>query len=190
MIVIHIFTEELSLKNVLDEILPKILPEGIFFRIYPHQGKEDLENALKKTLPSISKIPGSKILITRDQDNNDCVQLKTYINDMVKNNCHCEYSIRIICKELESWFLGDMQAIEKAYPRFKADNYINKAEFRNVDKIQYPNRQLLKLLPEYADRQTLPKLEVSENISKHLDIDNNLSSSFYHTIAAIKKLAV
>lgn len=188
--IIHIFTEELSLKNVLDVILPKILPVDVYYRIYPHQGKEDLERALTSTLPSISKIPGSKILITRDQDNNDCVELKKHIFDIVNGNCSCDFSIRIVCKELEAWFLGDMKAIEKAYPRFKAESHINKSEFRNVDKVHYPNRQLLKIIPEYTGRNSLPKLEAAENISQYLDISKNNSESFNHTIKAIQRLAL
>ena len=73
---LHIFTEEPSLKIVLETILPKILSEEVHFQIYSHQGKQDLEKALTKTLPTISKIPGSKILVTRDQDSSDCKELK------------------------------------------------------------------------------------------------------------------
>jgi len=189
MTIIHIFTEELSLKKVLDNILPKILPSETHFRIYPHQGKEDLQRALTTTLPSISIIPGSKILITRDQDNNDCVVLKKQIYDLVNGNCACDFSIRIICKELEAWFLGDMEAIEKAYPRFKLGHYINKAEYRNVDRIHYANKQLLRIIPEFSGRESLPKLEVSENISQYMEIEKNKSISFIHTIKAIQKFA-
>lgn len=189
MTVIHIFTEEQSLKNVLTEVLPKVLPKHVYFNIYSHQGKQDLEKALKTTLPSISKTPGAKILITRDQDNDDCIELKKRIFELVNDNCLCEFSIRIICKELEAWFLGDMNAIESAYPKFKADQHINKAEFREVDKIQSPSRQLLNIIPDFSKSEYLPKLEVSECISPFLQIDNNKSVSFNHTITAIKKLA-
>jgi hypothetical protein len=66
MITLHVFTEEASAKNVFQVLLPKIIPETVYFRIYPHQGKKDLEKALQKSLPSISRIPGSKILVTCD----------------------------------------------------------------------------------------------------------------------------
>jgi hypothetical protein len=69
---LHVFTEEESARRVFDIILPKILPDGIYFKVYSHQGKNDLEKALRTTLPTISKIPGSRILITRDQDSADC----------------------------------------------------------------------------------------------------------------------
>jgi hypothetical protein len=186
---IHIFTEEPSAKNVFEAILPKLLPNDVTFRVYPHQGKQDLEKALKTTLPSICKMPGARILVTRDQDSEDCVEVKERIRDVIADRCSCGYYIRIICRELESWFLGDLEAIRDAFPRFKPDNYSNKADFRNVDKINQPNRYLLKIIPEYSGRETLPKLEVSETIAPLLDLDSNKSHSFNQTLAAIRNLA-
>lgn len=188
MTTLHIFTEEPSLKRVFENLLPKILPENVYFQIYSHQGKQDLEKALRTTLPSISKIPGSKILVTRDQDSSDCKELKQNLIEIIGSNCNCDFLIRIVCRELESWYLGDMQAIQKAYPRFNADNFKNKSEFRNVDKIQSPNRELLKIIPEYNDRDYLPKLETAEYISPYLNINTNNSESFNQTINAILKL--
>ena len=188
MMTLHVFTEEVSAKNVFEVLLQKILPENVSFRIYPHQGKQDLEKALRTSMPSISKIPGSKILITRDQDSSDCKDVKNKIQQIIGKNCHCEYLIRIACKELESWFMGDLEAIRKAYPRFKPEQYKDKANLRNVDKITAPDKYLLKIIPEYYNKDTLPKLEVSETITPFLDINNNNSSSFNNTISAIMKL--
>jgi hypothetical protein len=135
MITLHVFTEEPSAKNVFDVLLPKLLPEDVSFRVYPHQGKRDLESALRKSLPSISKIPGSRILITRDQDSADCTDVKGGISEIIDNSCKCDYLIRIACKELESWILGDLEAIKSAYPRFKPELHLTKSDFRNVDHI-------------------------------------------------------
>ncbi len=38
--------EERSMKEVLDIILPQILPETIAFRTIPHSGKSDLEASI------------------------------------------------------------------------------------------------------------------------------------------------
>ncbi|AEI50529.1 DUF4276 family protein [Runella slithyformis] len=188
MITLHVFTEEPSAKNVFEAILPRILPDNVQFRIYPHQGKQDLEKALSKTIPQISKLPGAKILITRDQDDSDCLDLKKKIDNILKGNCECEYFIRIVCRELESWFLGDLNAVSMAYPRLKPEHYQTKANFKNVDKITSPNQLLLKIIPEYKNRNTLPKLEASERIAPYLDLEINNSTSFIHTLEAIKKL--
>ncbi|MDR3246753.1 MAG: DUF4276 family protein [Prevotellaceae bacterium] len=188
MIELHIFTEEPSIKNVFDVLLPQILPQDVSFIVHPHQGKKDLEKALQTTVPSISKMANTKILITRDQDEDDCIKLKKKLSDLVKDKCSCDYSVRIVCKELESWFLGDVLAIEKAYPRFKKQQYINKSKFKNVDNIGKPSEYLKTILPDYASRKSLPKLETSKNISAYMNIANNKSVSFNHTINAIKKL--
>lgn len=185
---LHIFTEEPSIKIVFETILPKILPENVFFQVYAHQGKKDLEQALRKTLPTISRMPNSKVLITRDQDSADCKEVKQQIVELTELNCSCEYKVRVVCRELEAWFLGDMSAIENAYPRFKAENFVNKAEYRNVDSIASPNKVLLRMIPEYQGRSNLPKIETAENIASYLDFSKNNSESFNNTLDAIQQL--
>ncbi|HMQ62161.1 MAG TPA: DUF4276 family protein [Flavilitoribacter sp.] len=185
---LHVFTEEPSCKNVFEVLLPNILPEHISFNIYSHQGKQDLKKALGRTLPTISKIPGSKILVTRDQDSASCIDVKRQLDEIVNENCSCDYRIRIVCRELESWFLGDLSAIEKAYPRFKPSQISNKSELRDVDEINNPKEFLLKNIPEFSGRQYLPKLEFSSSIAPFMDLEKNKSKSFNHTISAIKEL--
>ena len=186
---LYILTEEPSIRNIFEEVLPQILPQNVPFHILVHQGKNDLENALKDKIVSLSRIEGAKILITIDQDTNDCKQLKQRLIDIIGENCSCDYKIRIVCKELESWLLGDLLAIEKAFPRFKSMSFRGKTRIRDVDKIkEKPSDFLLHNIPEYKDREKLPKLELSKKIAPFLDINNNTSSSFNHTINAIKLL--
>ena len=45
--VLHVFTEEASARNVFESILPRLLPQDVNYRIYSHQGKQDLEKATK-----------------------------------------------------------------------------------------------------------------------------------------------
>jgi len=186
---LFILTEEPSIKNIFDVVLPQILPQNVDFRILVHQGKNDLERALTDKIASLSRIKGVKILITIDQDADDCKQLKQKLAELVDENCACEYKIRIVCKELESWLLGNLLAIEKAFPRFRSVLYTEKEQMRNVDKIKgKPSDFLLRIVPEFKDRKKLPKLEFSKKIAPFLDIANNTSTSFNHTINAIKKL--
>ncbi len=190
MIMLHVFTEEASAKKVFDIIIPKIISDGVSFRVYPHQGKQDLEKAIKDTVPPISNIPGSRILITRDQDTGDCKEVKQIIEEKIGLRCNCRYMIRIACKELEAWYLGDLNAIRKAFPRFRPDQYVHKSDFRNVDNITNPDKYLLRIIPEFKKRSSLPKLQVSEAIAPHLDIRKNMSKSFNHTVQAISSLIV
>jgi hypothetical protein len=186
---LFILTEEPSIKNVFEVVLPKILPQSVVFRILVHQGKNDLIKTLTEKISSLSRIGGAKILITIDQDANDCKELKQKLINIIHDNCGCTYKIRIVCKELESWLLGDLQAIEKAYPRFRSATFAQKKQIINVDKIKgKPSDFLLRIVPDFKDRKKLPKLEFSKKIAPFLDIENNTSSSFKHTINAIKQL--
>ena len=186
---LYILTEEPSIKNIFEAVLPQILPQNVSFRILVHQGKKDLEKALSERIVSLSRIEGAKILITIDQDTNDCKLLKQRLADLIREKCSCDYKIRIVCKELESWLLGDLLAIENAFPRFKSLSFIEKAEMRDVDKIKgRPADFLLRIIPELKDRKKLPKLEFSKKVAPFLDVANNRSISFNHTIDAIKKL--
>ncbi len=185
---LHIFVEEPSAKIVLDVIIPKIIPEDVFFQVHSHQGKQDLEHAIKTTVPSISKIPGARILIVRDQDSGDCKKVKKHLLRIIGKRSVSPTLVRIVCRELEAWFLGDLNAIHKAYPRVKPQQHSNKADFRNVDVIQNANRFLLAIIPEYKYRESLPKLEVAESIAPHLNLKNNSSASFNHFISGVEKL--
>ena len=186
---LFILTEEPSIKNVFDVVLPKILPKNVDFRVLVHQGKNDLGKALTDKITSLSRISGAKILITIDQDANDCKHLKQEIAGLIDNNCVCDYKIRIVCKELESWLLGDLPAIEKAFPRFRSVSFARKTKLRNVDLIKgKPSDFLLCIIPEFKDRKKIPKLEFSKKGATFLDINNNTSPSFNHTINAIKNL--
>lgn len=185
---LHIFVEEPSAKIVLDVILPKIIVENAFFQVHSHQGKQDLEHAIKTTIPSISKIPGARILVMRDQDNEDCKKVKKHLLKIIKNKSVSPTLVRIVCRELEAWFLGDLKAVSQAYPRVKPQQYITKSDFRNVDLIQNANEFLLAIIPEYKNRDSLPKLEVAESVAPYLDLANNSSSSFTHFISGVNKL--
>jgi hypothetical protein len=188
MITLYIFTEEASAKNVFEALLPKMLPENVFFQIFPHQGKQDLEKALRTTLPSISKMPGARILITRDQDSDECKRLKSRLQELISGNCSCPHKIRIICRELEAWFLGDLNAVQQAFPRFTPANHQHTAALRDVDAIQNPHDLLRRIIPEYSNLDTLPKIKTAESIAPFLAPENNSSTSYSNTINAIKEL--
>lgn len=186
--ILHIFTEEMSSKIVFEGLLKKILPESIQYKIYPHQGKQDLEKALKTTIPTISKIPNSKILITVDQNSKECTQVKKEIERIVAKNCYSQYLIRIICRELECWYLGDLDACTKVYPKFCFQKYQSKKKFRNVDLISNAPKILIKIIPELKGRKYLPKVDIAKRISPYLNIKSNRSISFNNFITGLNKL--
>ncbi len=174
--------------TILEILLPKVLPPDVSFTIYAHEGKQDLEHALQKTVPTISKIPGARVLVTRDQDSADCKEVKQHLLGLLALKVACDYKVRVVCRELESWYLGDLDAVEQAYPRFKAEQHRSKADFRNVDALAKPSETLKRLLPDYQQAKYLPKLEVAKRIGESMDPSRNTSTSFMYMLQAVEDL--
>ena len=183
---VEFLLEEPSMKNVLAEILPRILPKGYeldvncFLR--PHQGKSDLKKSIPKKVKVFSNLKQqtTKVIIIQDQDSNDCIKLKKDLLSLCSESGTCPVLIRIACRELENWYLGDMAAIEKVYPEFKAKSHQSKAKFRIVDNCQgaYELEKMIK---------SFQKTSASKSISKHLDLTANKSVSFNQFISGVEK---
>ncbi len=98
------FLEEPSAREMLDGILPRILPDGIFIRYVVFQGKQDLEKNLKLKLRAW-KLPDCSFIVMRDQDSGNCKEIKTKLANICKDTGKTEVLIRIACHELESFYL-------------------------------------------------------------------------------------
>ena len=184
--IVEFLLEEPSMVNYLEQILPKILPEGFVLNencfLRPHNGKSDLLKSIPQKVKAFSKLTHEayRIVIVHDQDSNDCKHLKQKLATLCIQNGDCPTLIRIACRELEAWYLGDMDAIQKVYPSFKADQYRNKAKFRDPDTCN-PSDELKKLIPSFQ------KGYASKEISKYISIENNRSASFGHFVNGLKR---
>lgn len=182
---VEILVEEPSMEHFLRELLPVVLPDGYLLDqncfIRPHEGKSHLRKSIPrkaKTYPHWS-IP-VKLIIIHDQDSSDCKRLKYDIEKLVREvNETCPLLIRIACRELENWYLGDLNAVEKVYPESKASMQSRKAKFRNPDFL-VGSDEMKKLTG------TFTKSFASKEIPKHLALDENKSPSFNHLIKGIK----
>lgn len=170
--------EERSMKEVLDIILPRLLPEGTDFITIPHNGKSDLEQSIPRKLKAWRQ-PNTKFVIVRDQDSADCIKVKKHLKDIVEPYGR-EVLIRIACKELEAWYFGDLNAVSKAYG-YSLESLANKRQYRDPDKIENPKAELKRLLPLHQ------QLEGARNIAIHMDICNNTSSSFNQFVLGVRK---
>lgn len=183
--ILEILVEEPSMKNALEIILPQILPEGYQLGknsfIRPHQGKSDLQKSIPKKVTAYQHFPKPVLLIViQDQDSNDCKELKKGLIELIVNiNPKQSHLVRIACKELENFYLGDMLAIEAVYPTFNAKDQQRKAKYRNPDNIfaAYDLGQQIKIFSKgYA----------SKNIPNHMNLDRNLSPSFNQLISGVR----
>ena len=102
------------------------------------------------------------------------------INVSGKNKSSSNLVIRIACHELESWYFGDLTAVEKALKREGLIKYKVKKKYRDPDNIQNPSKELEKIT----------KGDYQKNLgSKAIgSLDKNTSPSFQSFVKGIQKL--
>ena len=59
--------------------------------------------------------PGAKFVVVRDNDNADCLVLKGKLRQLCHQGRRADTLIRIVCQELEAWYLSEPRALADAY---------------------------------------------------------------------------
>lgn len=173
--------EEPSMKEFLKVILPKVLPDGVYFRIIPHEGKQDLEKSIPKKLRAFQQ-PETHFVVLMDQDSNDCHVLKRRLLELCQEGGRENCLVRIVCHELEAWFLGDLEAVGQAFSKDTLVRRQREAKFREPDRLANPAQVLKTLVPEYQ------KVSGAREISKHLKLTENESHSFTVFLKGLKEV--
>lgn len=178
------FTEERSAKIMLEIILPKLIP-SIETKVINFEGKQDLEKNIENKI-RLWKTLDTVFLVTRDQDSGDCKLIKENLLEKVTSSEKDNISlIRIACHELESFYLGDLLAVETGMNIANLSKEQNKKKLRTPDKIVGAKEELQKIAKTYQP------VSGSRNISKYLNLDgNNKSISFNFLISGIRKLCI
>ena len=173
--------EEASAMHLLDVILPKILPSCVTFLCIPHRGRGDLQKSIPIKLRAW-RTPDTFFVILHDQDSHDCKALKSYLQELCEASSQHNPLIRIVCRELEAWYFGDLDAVQKAFPKFNADKHRNKRRYKYPDAITKPSKELKKIVTGFS------KGSAAREVPQYMDIGNNTSVSFNNTITGIKNL--
>lgn len=174
--------EEPSMENTLKAILPRFLPDGLAFRVIPHSGKNDLEASVPKKLRSWVN-PEACFIVVRDNDGGDCLALKRRLVELCSANGRPEALVRIVCQELESWFLGDLKAVELGGLSRNCAKLQGKRLYKDPDHIEDAKGKLKELAPAYQARSG------SQAIAPHLALDKNTSKSFNVFITGVLRVA-
>ncbi|GHC41205.1 DUF4276 family protein [Roseibacillus persicicus] len=170
---IVILSEEASMRATLVALFTRYYPslvEGIHWQIIAFQGKADLEKNFPHKMRSWSYL-SPHFIILRDNDGADCTVLKERLRERARTTGK-PYHIRLVCQELEAWLLGDMEAIQQAYPHSRATNHTNTARFRNPDSLGNPSEELAKITGVSS------KTAKAHAIAPHLDSSRIQSHSF------------
>ena len=84
-----------------------------------------------------------------------------------------EAVVRIVCRELESWYFGDLAAVGHILERPDLIRYGRKKKYRIPDAIHSPSRELHKITDA-----AYQKVASSRAIGPELSVDGNRSHSF------------
>jgi hypothetical protein len=176
--------EEDSAKAFLESVLPRIINQDIAIRLIPFEGKQDLEKQITKKIRGYSN-PNARFIVMRDQDSHpDGRVIKESLMQKCIASGKAEKSlIRIACKELESFYLADLAAVESALELDGLAKHQSKAKFRAPDNLQNPSKELSRLT-----NGQYQKVSHSRLIGQFINPENNRSTSFWHLITGIRRL--
>jgi hypothetical protein len=178
------FLEEPSAQDLLQGLLPNILPDrasSIEHHFLVFQGKQDLEKNLVRRMSRWVR-PNSKFVVLRDQDSGDCITIKRRLQEKCREAGHPTAVVRIACRELEAFFVGDWQAIALAFDKESLQTHANKAKYRNPDLLGSPSMEIKRLIPQYQKR------DGARRIGPHLTTSRNKSNSFQALVRSLQQL--
>jgi hypothetical protein len=177
------FLEEPSAQDFLECLLPQVLPAHITPHFLVFEGKQDLEKRLPMRMKGWLR-PNTRFIVMRDQDSDDCMVVKKRLQMLCGQAGHPESVVRIVCRELETFFVGDWPAVATAYQRPTWADYAHQAKYRHPDRLGSPSAELKRLIPTYQKRAG------ARRISAHLrlEADHNQSKSFQVLIRTLQAL--
>ncbi len=158
------------MKALLEGLLPRLYPKMAFVCL-AHEGKADLDRSFPRKLRAI-RTPGTRFVILRDQDHANCLQLKDRIRDGCRHAGREDTLVRIACRELEAWYLGDLPALEEAFGMSGLTGLERKARFRDPDAVQNPAVAIAGLVPGFQ------KVSGARRMGRVMCPEENRSHSF------------
>ncbi|RYX92801.1 MAG: DUF4276 family protein [Comamonadaceae bacterium] len=203
---IEVLVEGASDAPTVKEVLERKfnLVEGRHFRIHPHKGKGSLplnplsrpelkHQGLLDQLPA--KLRGfgkslpedAMVLVVIDTDDQPCKELLAGLKRMLDAlPVKPTVMFRLAVEETESWFIADIDAIQKAYPgQLKKKNVLKNIK---PDAIVGASEKLAEALGFNLKIVAGPtKFQWATRIAPHLNLDNPASPSFKKLIDGIEK---
>ena len=172
--------EEPSMKELLDRLLPRVFPD-LAFHCVPHDGKDDLENNIRETLRNWRE-PNARFFVVRDNDNANCYALKERLRQICVEGRRNDTLVRIVCQELEAWYLGDPDALADAFHDEKLRMIKNQPRYGDPDAIQNPSDFVKRRIPSFGN------ISGARTMAQHLRPERNRSSSFAVFLSGIERL--
>jgi hypothetical protein len=176
-----VLLEERSAQDLLEGLLPRLIPGHIVVYYLVFEGKQDLESQLVRKLRGW-RLPDSAFVVLRDQDAAECRVVKDKLTQLVAESARQPALVRVACRELESWVVGDWEAVAQAFARPSLATQSSKKAHRDPDQLVRPVESLRKVIPEYQKR------DGARRVGALLDPTRNQSGSFRAFCSGLRRL--
>lgn len=173
--------EEPSARDLLEGVLPRLVPGSMEIHYLVFEGKQDLERQMVKKMRLWLR-PGAAFVVLRDQDAADCRTVRQGLMERVTESGRSPCLVRVACRELEAWVVGDWASIAGAFGRPGLATHGQKQEFRTPDAIQRPVEAIRKYIPDYQKR------DGARRVGPLLDPQANRSASFRAFCSGLQRL--
>ena len=172
------------MKVLLLGLMPRLFQgwvHGEHFLCVEHQGKSDLDKSIPRKL-SAWKMPGDRFVILRDNDGAICADVKAKLKRMCKKSGRPDTLVRLVCQELESWYVGDLTALAQAFADDRLSSPSLQKRFKNPDEWQKPSVELMRLIP------TFQKGSAARQMAEVLGTKSNRSRSFQVFVEGVARV--
>ncbi|MBF0481907.1 MAG: DUF4276 family protein [Desulfovibrionaceae bacterium] len=175
--------EEESAQYMLEGLLLKLLPSEIVLRFIRFEGKQDMEKQLVRKV-RLYRNPQACFIVLRDLDAHpDCIAVKSKLTTLCRDAGRPDALVRLACRELESFYLADLAAVEKGLGLTGLAQNQGKVKFRAPDYLHSPSTELATLT-----HGCYQKTSGSRAIGQWLDPENSRSVSFRNLIVGIRRV--
>lgn len=200
---IEFLVEDSSLEATVEILLNRLMSDDASndlhsWRIHPFGDKQRMLTRLPAVVSGIVASQFSDaIVVVIDADRDNCEELKNSLYELISSaiesralhHTPTRIWIRIAVTELESWFIGDSEATQTAYPRLTEDD-LRLRQWRNPDSVPNAWEWLERLLIRRGHYVTrMPKTIVARKISENLNLapEHNASLSFRLFLRTIRE---
>jgi hypothetical protein len=195
-----ILVEEESTQAFLAEFLPRLDIARASFKVLNLGSKPKLLGKLGTRLSALREDIGAgaarHVLVLVDRDGDDCVELKRFMETASRGSGLATKSSprqdgsfdvvnRVLVSELECWFLGDPEALRRAYPSLPPAT-------RGKGHFASPERRNWEFAEAYLQkhgiyRGGLKKVEFAQRLGRELGLKphDNACRSFREFLAAL-----
>ena len=174
--------EEPSAREMLKGLLPRLLPPQVVTHFMVFEGKQDLDKSIERRLRDWLR-PDSAFVVIRDQDSADCHEVKQSLTQKCRNAGRPDTLVRVACREIESWYFGDLAAVERGLGVSNLVRLEHRSRYRVPDNIHAPSVELSKVI-----RNVYRKMAGSRAIGGELSLTGNRSHGFRVLLSGLRSL--